>query len=441
MKKIGILMLLLLFLVSCGKTMKYDQTLIYKEAPLTEYKPNCGFYEPIFLRGSVDGMKEIPSWGLKYNNLLHLRIDISCFSKAYNQQQDMALTDAFLNALDHELQKMESASVMAIIRFAYDPYFNGKKDMEPSIEMMEKHITQFSSVINRYQDAICAVECGLVGPWGEMHSSKIANKETYHVLIKTYLDQISNLPILVRRPQFIFDYLNINTQQELPIITDEKNQRLGVYNDGYLGSGNDLGTYFDREKETKWLFIQNERLPYGGEVTIPSSNLHDIDVCLPEMNLLHLSYLNKSWNDQVIKKWKEQIYQGNDAYNNSTAYDYIQAHMGYLLVMKDLKYSLHKNTFSFQLNLENKGFGNLLKKQNVEIVVVSNEQEQVIPVNMNDDLVIEGSFQLSFTGKSDIYVRLFNKKNVDKPLYSIPFGNDCFNETYYANLILKDIII
>lgn len=442
MKKIGLLVVLFLLLTSCSRLVNYDQEVIYKEAPLTEDKPNCGFYDPIFLRGNIDGIAEIPSWSLKYNHLLHLRIDISCFSKAYNQTQDMALTDDFLNALDHELEKMESASVMAIIRFAYDPYYNEKKDMEPSLEMMEHHIKQFAKVINKYPDAISAVECGLVGPWGEMHSSKIANKDTYNVLIKTYLDHVSNLPILVRRPQFIFDYLNINTQEELPLITDKKNQRLGVYNDGYLGSDNDLGTYFNRDKETKWLSNQNERLPYGGEVTIPGSKLHDIDVCLPEMKLIHLSYLNRSWNDQVIKKWKEQqVYQGNDAYKNSTAYDYIQAHMGYLLVMDKLQYSLNKNTFTFQLILENKGFGNLLRKQKVELVVVSNEKEEVFSVKMNENLEITGSAQISFTGKCDIYLRMYTKKNSNMTLYSIPFGNDCYNETYYANLILKDVMM
>lgn len=441
MKKIGILVLLLLTLVSCNKTINYDQTVTYEEAPLTEYKPNCGFYEQVFLKGKVDGIGEIPSWALKYNHLLHLRIDISCFSKAENKEKDLELTEAFLNAFDKELQKLESASTMAIIRFAYDPYFNGQKDMEPTIAMMEKHIRQFSPIINQHQDAICAVECGLVGPWGEMHSSQLANKKTYNVLIKTYLDCVSNLPILVRRPQFIFDYLNINTKEELPIITDSRNQRLGVYNDGYLGSGNDLGTYFDREKETKWLSIQNERLPYGGEVTIPGSTLHDIDVCLPEMNLIHLSYLNQAWNDQVIQKWKNQIYQGNDAYQQSSAYDYIRAHMGYLLVMEELKYSLDKNHFSFQLSLTNKGFGNILKKQNVELVIVSGEEEQVIPVSMNDDLVIEGSGDITLSGKCDFYIRMYTKKIENLPLYSIPFGNNCFDEKQYANLILDDVMI
>lgn len=88
---------------------------------------------------------------------------------------------------------------------------------------------------------------------------------------------------------------------------DSISYRLGLFNDGYLGSDSDLGTYTNRELETKWLANQTNHLPYGGEVVIPNSALHDIDKCLPEMKLMHLSYLNQAWNDEVIKNGKYKL--------------------------------------------------------------------------------------------------------------------------------------
>ncbi|UKI50126.1 MAG: DUF4874 domain-containing protein [Clostridium sp.] len=53
-----------------------------------------------------------------------------------------------------------------------------KKDQEPSISMMEAHIKQLAPILNKYENCITAIEAGMIGPWGEMHSSACANKET-----------------------------------------------------------------------------------------------------------------------------------------------------------------------------------------------------------------------------------------------------------------------
>ena len=34
---------------------------------------------------------------------------------------------------------------------------------------------------------ISALECGLIGPWGEMHSSEMANQSVYNIIFKKYL--------------------------------------------------------------------------------------------------------------------------------------------------------------------------------------------------------------------------------------------------------------
>ena len=110
---------------------------------------------------------------------------------------------------------------------------------------------------------ITAVEFGLIGPWGEMHSSTVANQTTYNTLIPEYLSATpESMKILLRRPKFVYSYYgySLATLKDFSVSFN----RLGVYNDGYLGSETDLGTYDDRASEVDWLSKLNEDLPYGG---------------------------------------------------------------------------------------------------------------------------------------------------------------------------------
>jgi len=198
---------------------------------------------------------------------------------------------------------------------------------------MLEHIRQLSEVYEKYPDVITAIEVGMVGPWGEMHTSEKANAETINALTDAFLENTTQIPVLVRTPKMIYNYLGITLEETAAyqIKPADKAYRLGLFNDGYLGSNSDLGTYTDRNKEVNWLSLQTDHLPFGGEVVVPDSSLHDIENCLPEMFLMNLSYLNEEWNDAVIKKWKETTYSeaaGEDSlYYGKTAFNYIVNHL------------------------------------------------------------------------------------------------------------------
>ena len=239
--------------------------------------------------------------------------------------------------------------------------------------MMEAHIKQLAPILNKYENCITAIEAGMVGPWGEMHSSACANKETINKIIDAYLKNVDNIPILVRTPKMIYNYLGIALDDISSYVIKEDSiaYRLGIFNDGYLGSSSDLGTYTNRELETKWLANQTNHLSYGGEVVVPNSTLHDIDKCVLEMKLMNLSYLNQAWNDKVIKKWKNTTYNkkcGDDVnFYGISAYDYINSHLGYRFVLKKSTLSYNdKSDIKINLEIENKGFGNLLRNKKIE---------------------------------------------------------------------------
>lgn len=409
--------------------------------------PDQGFYRPIYVKLTDGGASFNKNIITDATQLYHLRIDISAYSSAAGGA-DKPLTKGALNGIREVLEELKAREKSAIVRFAYAPNFGDKKDMEPDFNVLLGHIRQVTAVLNDYEATVTAIEAGLIGPWGEMHSSAISDSYHTSLLIDEFLKSTVNLPVLARTPRKIYDYLKItlNDIDGYEIPPSSPAYRLGIYNDGYLGSGNDLGTYTDREREVEFLSKINERLPYGGEVVIPDSKLHDIKNCTDEMFKLSLSYLNVEWNDKVIEKWKKTKYRrncGSDAnYYGQSAFTYIGNRLGYRFVYKGakLKYSVKSGIFGGQLNLKNVGFGNLTKKKQLKFIFADADGNKVAECNAG---VFNGESELNFSqnvnlkkGKYKVYLCVYGEEIGGSPAYCMQFANkNIWNEDLRANLL------
>ncbi len=423
-------------------TKQYPQNLNYQENTERINNPDQGFYRPIYVRVKEDSVSYNKNIVTDTTQLYHLRIDISAFSQANNETADKALTEAALSGVDELLSYLREKNKSAIARFVYDPGLSGASNKEPALDMILQHISQLSTILDQYHDTLTAIEVGLVGPWGEMHTSTMANKDIINALIDAYLNNTTEIPILVRTPKMIYNYLGITIDDidTYRIESTAKAYRLGLFNDGYLGSSNDLGTYSNREKEVPWLALQNGHLPYGGEVVMPDSTWHNIENCLDEMFQLHLSYLNIEWNYNVIDKWKNSTYTeaaGTDSlYYGETAFQYIENHMGYRFVLENsiLEYDTAVSQFGIDLSLKNVGFGNLNRPMNMTLLLESETGE----TTSIDAGQFDGGEKITFQtdlnlteGNYNVYLKL--DKGNDK--YALRFANDLWNEELQANRI------
>ncbi|MDE5788868.1 MAG: DUF4832 domain-containing protein [Clostridia bacterium] len=439
------------FILPCctnGKPQSYVQQLNYTESTEKINNPDQGFYRPIYVRVTENGASYNRNIVNNATQLYHLRIDISAFSAAVNGQEDKLLSQAALDGLKDLLGFLKEKDKNAVVRFAYDPSYGGAKNKEPELQIILRHIGQVCPILNSYQSTVTAIEAGLIGPWGEMHSSAIANAQNISPVIDKFLDDTVNLPVLVRTPKMIYDYLGITADKAAvyTIGATEKAYRLGLFNDGYLGSNSDLGTYADRERDIAFLSAQTAHLPYGGEVVIPDSPLHNIESCLPEMNELNLSYLNIEWNNNVIDKWKKSYYTrdcGTDElYYGKTAFDYIQNHMGYRFVLKNstFQYSDELDKLSVELKLQNVGFGNLNKEKYAKLIIADGNEAVAFAKEVG---VFCGETEVRFSakldldyGKYDVYLQLFGEEVEGTPLYCLQFANDgLWNSALKANKI------
>ena len=186
-------------------------------------------------------------------------------------------------------------------------------------------------------------------------------------------------------------------------------------------------------------------MPYGGEVVRPSSSLHDIDKCLPEMFDINLSYLNYEWNDQIVQqKWKQQLYTnscGNDQnYFGKTAYEYINNHLGYRLILEKstFYYSAKFDNLNARLQIKNVGFGNFYKQKQIEVLFVKNNQiEKTIDIgnyNGEQNIVFECDIS-NLNGEYQIYIRIASKSAQNKCMYAVQFANNLWHNDLSANLI------
>lgn len=476
MKKNVFIALMSIILFSCSfgrneqvqkKSIKQD--LSYTDSSFYFSNPDQGFYNAVTITVGTNGISNLKDIKEDFKDsdfdLIHLKMDISAFSKNVNKSNDLEITAAAKSSINSVLKYLKDEGKTTIIRFAYDKEYDGNggenKAIEPDKSMIKKHLEAIGPILSENKSVITAIEMGLFGPWGEMHSTPYG--EDYN-LIAEIMDKYlsctkgSGIPLLVRKPAFIYTYLKnylgaAYNKKSVPSYTVMKNSeayRLGLYNDGYLGDADDLGTYqINRAKEVNYLGQFTDHTPYGGEVCTyidDDTGKEDLSIAIwdnlseviPNMYKEHLSFLNIDWNDTVIARWKTSSYK----YNGETAFNYIQKHMGYRFVLKDCTFSYPEDMSSLtaSMKIENVGFGNMpCHRQKVMRIIFENASTNKQAFTVQLDSTFTGQTYYSGTasisslpsGTYNVYAKICDTDGN----YPIRLANNLWNSSYKANKI------
>lgn len=421
----------------------------YEESVEITVNPDCGFYKAFagYLKANDEGSpvdtQKMASFAGQFG-LFHLRIGLEDFS-ANAGGKDREIDALAIKGLKSALDCLRALKMSAIIRFSYN--VTGAEDSsgnylenEPSITWIVKHVKTLGAVISEYSDVILGVESGMVGPWGEQHSTVMGSHEksnagTYHKIVQAWLESTpEDMGVTVRRPLY-FTYW-INKQYSLNLSVDDladfdcsgyKNAvRVGVYNDGYLGSSTDLGTFTNREAEVAFIGKQAQNTYYGGEVvadkktgTIGSYN--SVDYLEKEGFITHTSYLNIDWNyDYVISKWQANTYKGSDLTykGKTTQFAFVNNRLGYRHLITGISAPSRcraGNELSILLDIENRGFARMFRKPVATVIVKSDEKAEEIAceldlstVNSRESKSFELKVKLNekLKGECEIYLKL-----------------------------------
>lgn len=352
-----------------------------------------------------------------------MMVDLSTFSKAQNKINDIPLTDDVLNALSLTLENIKNNNNSVILRFVYDKNSdgikddegmlseNGKRYVEPSIDMIINHIKSLKDIFYKYDSTIYLIEMGFFGDYGELHGSSMCTEDNFNKTLDALLDSTpENVNISVRTPSQILSYAeykgdtNLDIQNINKFVTDKsmKSYRIGIYDDGYLGSNSDLGTYKDRNIELDFLKSQTLNTAFGGEAVINVDNTITLDgtkymnkysdVSNLENEVLetHTDFLNYEWNKKLHNEWKNRKYNGNNAYlkslENYTEYDFINEHLGYRYLLNNYNIENINNNLNIDLEIANTGFSNIKKNKNIEILITDLDNNIIYDYNLNYDI-------------------------------------------------------
>lgn len=307
-----------------------------------------------------------------------------------------------------------------ILRFLYDWDGIALATEPESLELILTHMNQISTIVNRHCDTVYVLQGIFIGNWGEMHHSNFMDESSVKTLIQHLNDVIDpSIYLSVRTPA---QWRMINDLYDLPATFPAWKAdgslpgRLGLFNDGILGSESDLGTYGDtarhnaaspsyqgtRKEELEFQNQLCQYVPNGGEV-VYNHNLSELETSVSALRTMHVSYLNADYDKRVLEKWKNSIWTGKDAFYGCDGYRYVQAHLGYRYRISacSLKSSgLFTHGLTLTLTLQNDGFSNTLKPFCTSIVLKDKMTGKSTLVPFEIDLRKLGSGQKkSFTVK------------------------------------------
>ncbi|MBQ8696330.1 MAG: DUF4874 domain-containing protein, partial [Clostridia bacterium] len=180
---------------------------------------------------------------------------------------DRPISDRALAAFRKTLDNLRENGGSCFMRFVYD--WDGQAGREPSsIDTIINHIEQLCGVVSDYADICFGFECGIIGVFGEMHSSIYCGSQFANPIIDAYLDNTPDTMVLmVRTPAYITQYLGVSRSELATLVTEKGSPeyRLSYFNDGYMNSDNDLGTWYNRAQDIQFLSRQAAHGAYGGE--------------------------------------------------------------------------------------------------------------------------------------------------------------------------------
>ncbi|HAG13815.1 MAG TPA: hypothetical protein DCG49_08140 [Ruminococcus sp.] len=368
-----------------------DTGISYEESTETVLNPGMGYTTTLWYR-CAPGKTEVKN---PAGALVLMFIDIGAFSSGengtkdadgnYTPGTDYPLDDTFFAGLRGTFENCRRNGSTIALRFRYDD--DGTPNPEPAtFDLMKQHIQQIadSGLLTDYQDILMYVESGFVGCYGEQWGGKYCSLEQKAELLDLLLDIVPDpIPVTVRTPNIFAKWAGIDVKELGDWISEpgSKAARVGLYDDGYMGSDSDLGTYSNREKETTWLGNQSLTSYFGGEFSGNLEFAQEYDTYLPEhaipeMYKTHLSYINSNifnlYQDYTFGAEYDVEGADNRAYYGQNVKKFMRDHLGYRFVIRkaEMPETAEQGGYlPLRFSVENTGFANPIRKQKAEILL------------------------------------------------------------------------
>lgn len=323
-----------------------------------------------------------------------------------------AIGASFLTHVQSDFDAARTAGVKLIPRFVYTvnqtagncpegficpPYGDAPKNI------ILNHISQLKPVLQSNADVIAAVQLGFIGTWGEQYysdyfgdASSNGNQDEKlldqnwmdrNEVLQAMLDAVpKSRMVQVRYPQLKQRFLygkdapiTVAPMAEQSAFNESDIARIGFHNDCFLASSSDYGTYEDygnsSTPRTSNMGVVNTLRDYvkqdgkyvvaGGETCSndysPANDCEPVGKAQEEFALMHYSYLNAHYNNEVNNDWQ-----------TGGCMDNIKRNLGYRFVLKDAVIPdnvVRGTALNFTLNMINKGYASPYNKRPAKLIL------------------------------------------------------------------------
>lgn len=307
------------------------------------------------------------------------------------------ISAAGLQSLENVLTALAETDKLLILRFIYD--WDGKNlQHEPdSLEVILTHMEQVSDLLKKYDDKIFVVQGLFVGNYGEMNNSKYLGTENMKTLTEKLFAAVGEKACLsVRTPAQWRSITGLLDPAQIVRGDGSLASRMGLYNDGMLGSETDLGTYgqtdpensfsqWSRQEELSFQDTLCRLVPIGGEAVI-NNEYNDFENALKDMKAMHVTYLNWDHDTDVTEKWRETMVYEGSCFDGMDGLSYMERHLGYRLVIRGtaLDYDWKADRLTARVTLQNVGFAPVYREAGAELTLYDRERGRKYVYTLED---------------------------------------------------------
>jgi hypothetical protein len=361
-----------------------------------------------------------------------------------------------------------SKGLKVVARFVYNPGPGSTTDPslanpDVPIELALQHIAQLKPLLIRNADVIAVLQAGSVGHWGEWHSSKYLH-EHRKVIVDALLDALPRQRMLqVRYPRYKEIFYG-GPLTAATAFSGADASRVGHHNDSFLRGVDDAGTYrsttsqppayasaycWDAPDEAAcWMgFVAQEGrfTPVGGEASEHNPPRTDCPNALTELELLHFSFLNNGFNEDVLNGW-----------TTGGCMPEIRRRLGYRFVLKEAvvpRVVAGGGPLRLEVILRNEGFAAPYNERPVFLVLENGLERHEVHLDRVDprtwepgpDVTVSAQVRVPSTIAPGTYAMGLwlpdgSDSLRDRASYAIRFANaDTWNAAVGSNVLFTDL--
>jgi len=312
--------------------------------------PERGFYDFVDLTGGGD-FQHVRQNG---RTLAYAGVHLDAF-------RDGPIDSAFLDALSAGFAQARTDGIKLVLRFVYN---DDMGEPDASKVRVLAHIGQLTPVLASNQDVIAVLQAGLIGAWGEWHSSTngLDNPADRHDIVAALLDAVpSSRMVQIRTPMYKEESFG-GPLADANAFDGSQAARIGHHNDCFLATDDDMGTYEDPIGTWKAFVAQEGRFtPVGGETCAVNAPRSECASATAEMQELHWSFLNALYHPDVIA-----------AFESGGCLQDIQRRLGYRIALQNASFSsavAPGGELTVRLTLQNEGYSAFYNPRPVVIVL------------------------------------------------------------------------